>query len=278
MLIALHSAPIGFFKTDPPHRAEELLGLVKMAKRLGFRYFQVGPTTSFADIDGDRLRAILDEYGMKCKVHVGGLYDAEEFAVSEEEWKRAQNDLHKGTELSVKISSPLVSFHPPFFKSKSVQDEALVSRAKARFLKLVEEEASFAHENGIQVALESFCYPPFIFSGLQDFMQFISHFRSSRLGVLLEVGHLHQARFNLDEAIHAFGHRILDVHVHDATLNEDYKNATHLPIGKGNIDFSNVIASLRKAEYYGWLTLEIHGNESEIVDSRKLLEKLIATN
>jgi sugar phosphate isomerase/epimerase len=198
--------------------------------------------------------------------------------VSEKAWKKVQSDLHKGTKLSMKISSPLVSMHPPFFKSKSVQDEALVSRAKARFLKPIEEEASFAHENGIQIALESFCYSPFVFSGLQDFMQFVSHFRSSHLGVLLEVGHLHQARFNLNDAIYAFGRRILDVHVHDATLHENYKNATHLPIGRGNIDFAGVIASLRKAGYNGWLTLEIHGNESEIVESRKLLEKLIAIN
>jgi len=274
MLVALHSAPLGFFKTGPPYKAEELLDLVKTAMRLGFRCFQVGPTSSFADIDGDRLRTILDDYDMERKVHVGGLYDAEKFAVSEEVWKRVQNDLHEGTELSMKVASSLVSIHPPFFRSKSVQDETLLPRAKARFLKLVEEEASFAHENGIQIALESFCYSPFVFNGLQDFMQFVSHFHSSELGILLEVGHLYQARFNLDEAIHTFGHRILDVHVHDATLHEDYKNATHLPIGRGNVDFANVVASLRKAKYNGWLTLEIHGDESEIIESKKLLEKL----
>jgi sugar phosphate isomerase/epimerase len=128
------------------------------------------------------------------------------------------------------------------------------------------------------MALESFCYSPFIFTDLQDFMRFVSHFRSSELGVLLEVGHLYQAGFHLDEAINTFGHRILDVHVHDATLHEDYKSATHLPIGRGNIDFAKVIAFLRKVKYDGWLTLEIHGSESEILESRKLLEKLITVH
>jgi len=276
MLVAFHSAPTGLFKSDAPYDAEKLLDLVKEAARLGFKCFQIGPTSSFTDIDGDRLRIILDEYGMERNVHVGGLYDAEELAVSEEECKNVQNDLHKGIELSKKVSSSLVSFHPPFFKSRKLQDEALLSRAKACFLKLVEEEVSFAHSNKIKMALESFSYSPFVFTGLHDFVQFVLHFRSSELGVLLEVGHLHQAGFNLDEAIRAFGKRIFDVHVHDATLDEDYKKATHLPIGKGNIDFPNVIASLREVKYDGWLTLEIHGNESEIVESRKLLEKLIA--
>ena len=95
------------------------------------------------------------------------------------------------------------------------------------------------------------------------------------LGILLEVGHLYQARFNLDKAIQTFGDRIFDVHVHDATLHEDYKKATHLPIGSGNIDFLGIINSLRKVKYDSWLTLEIHGDESKILESKKLLENLI---
>lgn len=278
MLVALHSAPEGFFKTSPPHRAEELLDLVETAMRLGFRCFQIGPTCSFTDIAGDRLRVVLDKYGMERNVHVGGLYDAEKFAVSEAEWARAQTDLHRGIELSVEVSSPLVSFHPPFFKSTNWHDGVLLSQAKARFLKLTEKKVNFAHNNGVKIALESFCYPPFIFADLRDFMRFISRFRSSELGVLLEVGHLYNAGFNLDEAIGAFGHRIFDVHVHDAMLHEDYRKATHLPIGSGTIDFPKVIDSLREVNYDGWITLEIHGNESQILESRKRLEKLITAH
>jgi len=278
MFVAFHSAPEGFFKTSPPHRAEKLLDLVETAMRLGFKCFQIGPTCSFADIDGDQLRAILDKYGMECNVHVGGLYDAEKFAVSEVEWKRAQNDLHRGIELSTEVSSPLVSIHPPFFKSTNWHDDNLLSQAKTRFLKITEEELDFAQHNGVKIALESFCYSPFIFTDMQDFMQFISHLRSSELGVLLEVGHLYQAGFDLDEAIRAFGHRIFDVHVHDAILHEDYRKATHLPVGSGTIDFPKVIDSLREVNYDDWLTLEIHGNESQILESRKRLEKLITTH
>jgi sugar phosphate isomerase/epimerase len=144
-------------------------------------------------------------------------------------------------------------------------------------LEILKEEVDYAHSIGIKLALESFCYSPFIFKGLNDFTLFVSNFPSTKFGVLLEVGHLYQARFNLDEAIQKFGRRILDVHVHDATLNEDFKKATHLPIGMGNIDFRGVIGSLRKVKYDGWLTLEIRGNEESILESRKLLENLITS-
>jgi sugar phosphate isomerase/epimerase len=275
MLVAFHSPPKGFFKSGPPYDANELFGLVEKASNLGFRCFQVGPTSSFTDIDGNRLRNVLDKYGMGRNVHVGGLYNAEEFVFSQEERDRVQRDLHVGIELSREVSSSLVSFHPPFFKSE--KSDLLSSKAKSRFIEMLKEEVDYAHSIGIKLALESFCYPPFIFKGLNDFTLFVSNFSSTKLGVLLEVGHLYQARFNVDEAIQKFGHRISDVHVHDATLNEDFKKATHLPIGMGNVDFPSMIGSLRKVKYNGWLTLEIHGDEGDILESRKLLENLIGS-
>jgi sugar phosphate isomerase/epimerase len=248
--------------------------LVEKAAHMGFRFFQIGPTSSFGVIDGDRLRAVLDKCGMKSNVHVGGLYDAEKFVASERERSRFQKDLRFGVELSREVSSSLVSFHPPFFKSAN-SNRGLSSRAKTLFLKLVRQEAEFAYDVGIRLALESFCYPPFIFNGLDDFTPFFSNFPVTKLGVLLEVGHLYQAGFNLDEAILAFRHQLMDVHVHDATRGKDFREATHLPLGKGTIDFSRLIRILSEVGYDGWLTLEIRGNEREIIESREQLEDLV---
>jgi sugar phosphate isomerase/epimerase len=274
MLVAFHSPPRGFFNSGPPYGTEELLRLVEKAGNMGFRCFQIGPTSRFGVIDGDRLRTVLEKCDMKSNVHVGGLYDAEKFVASKLERTRFQKELHSGIELSREVSSPLVSFHPPFFKSAN-SEGVLSSTAKMVFLKLVREEADFAHDIGIKLALESFCYPPFIFNGLDDFIRFFSNFPLTRLGVLLEVGHLFQAGFNLDEAIQTFNQRLLDVHIHDATHEKDFRRATHLPLGKGTIDFSNLIRMLTEVGYDGWLTLEIRGTEREIIESREKLEDLL---
>lgn len=133
----------------------------------------------------------------------------------------------------------------------------------------------FASRNYIKTSLESFCYHPFIFEGLHDFAQFVSKFPSDRLGVLLDVGHVYQIGIDLSEAVHIFKHRLLDIHVHDATLEKDYRRATHLPIGKGTISFPSLIYLLREVGYDGWLTLEIRGNEREIMESKKHLDHLI---
>jgi len=273
MLVAFHSPPKDFFKSGPPHDADELFSLVEKASTLGFRCFQIGPTTSFANIDGNRLAEVLDSHCMDRNIHVGGLYDAKKFALSQDERDKFQVDVRVAIELCRKVSSSLVSLHPPFFKSE--RSGALSARAKGCFLEILTEEVDYAYSNRIKLAVESFCYPPFIFEGLDDFAFFVSNFPSAKLGVLLEVGHLYQARFNLDEVIQRLGSRIFDVHIHDATLDEDFKEATHLPVGMGSIDFSRVIVSLRKVNYDGWLTLEIRGDEADILESRRLLENLI---
>jgi len=275
MKAALHSAPNGFFKSKPPHSNNELFKLVQKAASLDFRCFQVGPLWSFVDIDAKDLKSVLNRCDLECNVHVGGRYDAEKFVVTRKEYERVQREIHRGIELCRDISSTLVSFHPPFFMTEKVRNKVLLSKAQTRFRKLVAEEVNFASDNGIQMALESFCYSPFIFNGLHGFTQFIHRFPSTKLGVLLEVGHLFHAGFNLDEAIQTFSKRLLDVHVHDATFGGDVGKATHLPIGKGSVDFSGLINALRRVGYDGWLTMEIRGNEKQIVESKEYLEILI---
>jgi sugar phosphate isomerase/epimerase len=276
MIVALHGAPKGFFKTEPPRTNDDLARLVKEAASLGFKAFEIGPLEDYVPIEGERLRTLIDSLNMERSVHVGGIFDARRLALEEEEYTDEQRQIRYGIGLCEEVSSTLVSFHPPFFATRDGVTEELVSKARMRFLALVKEEVELAGQKRIKMALESFCYRPFVFEGLKDFSQFVSSFPSDRLGVLLEVGHLYQAGIDLTEAVHASRNRLLDIHIHDATLEKDFRKATHLPIGRGTIDFPTIINLLREAEYGGWLTLEIRGSEAEIKRSKEYLEKLIA--
>jgi len=277
MIVALHSAPKGFFRTRPPHGNSELVRFVRKTALLGFKAVQIGPLIDYVPIEGGHLRRVLDSLNMGRNVHVGGIYDAKKFALTEEEYARAQKQMHYGIKLCMKICSTLVSIHPPFFAAANKINKEILSRARMRFLALLKEEVDFASRNHIETALESFCYTPFIFEGLHDFAQFVSKFPSDKLGVLLDVGHVYQIGIDLYDAVRAFKHRLLDIHIHDATLEKDYRKATHLPIGKGTINFQEFISILRENGYDRWLTLEIRGNEKEIVDSKEYLENQINT-
>jgi len=274
MIVALHGASKGFFKTGPPYDKTELLRLVRKTAALGFRAIEVGPLADYAPIDGGVLKEVLDELGMRRSVHVGGLFDASKFASSEEEYDGMMRQVRRGVTLGSEIGATLVSVHPPFF-SMGDESPTLLLNARGRFLRLLKEQAEFARSDNVKLALESFCYRPFIFEGLTDLVHFISNFLQEELGVLLDAGHLYQVGISLSGAVHVFKDRLVDVHIHDATLEKDYRKATHLPLGKGDMDFRNLVNCLREVHYDGWLTLEIRASEEEIEENRKYLEGLL---
>lgn len=274
MIVAFHSAPKDFFKGKPPYGNRELRKLVQRAFSMGFKGFQVGPLWKFQRVNGEHLKNLLDKFEMKRSVHVGGLYDAAELSRKGEEYSKVLRELRDGMLLCQQISSNLMSFHPPF-SMKSNIDEQTLHKTRNLFLELTEKALDLASSQGIRLALESFCYPPFIFHGLDDFMNFVSQFPSSKLSVLMDVGHLYQAKIDIEESVERFKSRLCDVHIHDATRQNNFRTATHLPIGKGTMNFSKLIGNLHQVRYDGWLTLEIKGTEKEIVQSKNILENLM---
>jgi sugar phosphate isomerase/epimerase len=274
LIVALHSAPKDLFKTQPPYGNEELEELIQKAVIWGFKGFQVGPLWKLKIIDSKWLKNSLDKFKMERTVHLGGLYDAAGLSRKGEEYDKTMSELQYGILLCRQISSDLMSFHPPFFV-KPCRDEEVLCKTRGLFLELVDKALDFAWKQGVRLALESLCYPPFIFHGLSDFMEFVSRFPSNKLGVLMDVGHLYQAKIDLKEAVERFKSRLWDVHVHDATQQSNFEVATHLPLGKGTINFGRLIDDLLQTGYDGWLTLEIKGTKNEILQSKIILENLL---
>ncbi len=275
MIVGLDLGSKDFFESGPPYSNAELLKAVRRACSLGFDAVQIGALNNFEPIEAEWLSTVLDSLHVERNVHVGGLWDAERFSSTQTEYVQVRREMRYGVMLCREIRSTLVSIHPPFSMTGSTISEELRSRAKTRFLELLSEEVDYASRHHVNVAVESFCYSPFIFESLNDFAQFISKFPCEKLGVLLDMGHVYQMGMSLSETVHLFKDRLLEVHVHDATLEKDYQKATHLPIGKGSIDFPGFMDLLRLTQYDGWLTLEIRGSEKEILQSKEYIENLI---
>ena len=99
MIVALHSAPKGFFKTSPPHSNNDLVSFVRKAASLSFKAVQIGPLIEYVPIEGEHLKSVLDSLNMERDVHVGGIYDAEKFALTEEEYAKVQKQIRYGIRL-----------------------------------------------------------------------------------------------------------------------------------------------------------------------------------
>lgn len=99
-------------------------------------------------------------------------------------------------------------------------------------------------------------------------------------GLTLDVGHVtifgYPPYKSLGDVIKKFGRKMIHLHIHDVDKN----NVDHIPLGKGKIDFEDIVGSLKKINYSGSLCLELStGNpkttEKDILHSKDILEKLI---
>jgi hypothetical protein len=91
MIVALQADPKDFFGTKSLYGNAELLKLVEKAASMGFKAVQIGPMTDYVDIESKRLRKTLDSLKMERNVHVGGIFDAEGLATTEQEYQRMRH-------------------------------------------------------------------------------------------------------------------------------------------------------------------------------------------
>lgn len=241
---------------------------------LGFKALEMDcPWRVFPNFDPRKMKDLLNQMNIVARFHIRPL-DAASF-VQQEIYKKESLYVQKAINTGSEIGVDQVSIHPPYFSSLETN-----RKVKEKAVDLLRDLAKVGAEKSeaerIKFSVESFCYKPFIFYSPQEFRKFLNEVPG--LGVILETGHLFQMGFDLSEMVNLFDKRIYDVHVHDATKDSDFSKATHLPLGKGLIDFEKLLKNLRNVKYDGWLTLEIkpNANIDALIKSRKMLEKLIS--
>ena len=93
-----------------------------------------------------------------------------------------------------------------------------------------------------------------------------------KLGVLIDVSHNFNDGFILENLISSLKHiKITGFHLSDAIAEVDIEKGTHLAIGKGNINFEEVISHFRFDDsVYG--ALEVRCSSGDIIDSKAKLQ------
>lgn len=96
--------------------------------------------------------------------------------------------------------------------------------------------------------------PDMLIDTMDRFAKLVEAVDSPRLGLTLDIGHLHcLGELPIDEVIYRWSNRLLNVHIEDmrAGVHE------HLNFGDGEIDFPPVIAAFEKVGYTGGLHVEL---------------------
>jgi len=133
--------------------------------------------------------------------------------------------------------------------------------------------SEIAGSNGLQFAMEMRA-GDFI-SSVDGIISIFNECEVDNIGMVYDVAHAHAINEYLDLGIYKLGKYLKLVHLSDNDGTRPY----HYQPGKGDIDFKNIIDTLKRNGYNGYVVIDISGIPNimeEAVKMKAMLEKLIA--
>ena len=110
----------------------------------------------------------------------------------------------------------------------------------------------YAQRKGVSLGFEP--EPDMLIDTMASFEELLEHVDSPRLGLTLDIGHLHcQGEVPIAEVIRRWHDRLLNVHIEDMRRGVH----EHLLFGEGEIDFAPVVAALAEVGYERGLHVEL---------------------
>lgn len=120
----------------------------------------------------------------------------------------------------------------------------------------------FAKEHGVKIATENMwnwdakrgCALPCACSTPESFVAHLDAVNDPDFIACLDIGHAEMKGLDTSsvEMIHALGHRLQALHIHD----NDLVNDSHMIPFAGKVDFAAMVTALKAVGYQGYLTLE----------------------
>jgi sugar phosphate isomerase/epimerase len=161
------------------------------------------------------------------------------------------NYMLEGIKLAREINAIHITAHIGNFYWFPVE-KWMRKKALSRFVKSMDKIIEHCELNNVIFALENVIPIPqgseyyFLGDNLEDFSFLFERLNSKYFMFCLDTGHANVAE-GVIPYINHFGDKIKTIHFHDNNGDDD----SHLPIGKGNINWSEVSASLLKLNFTG---------------------------
>ncbi len=154
--------------------------------------------------------------------------------------------LRHAIDIATTLGSDCVSLWSGILPTGDTRDDGF--RRLVEGLQLV---LDYADRRNVQIAFEP--EPGMLIDTMASFAELVKLVDSPRLGLTLDLGHLHCLGEPIEETIFRWSNRLQNIHIEDmrAGVHE------HLMFGEGEIDFPPVLAALKKVGYGGGLHVEL---------------------
>jgi len=248
-----------FCLSEPPEET------VRNLKLLGVQYVELTDDGAHAlnPYHVKHLKGAAESYGWKYSVHAPS---AEvNIAAYDSSMRRASlRRLEQSLQYAAKLEAENWVFHPG---AATALDRFYPGEAWKRNLMSVKRLWRVSEEVGVEAAIENEPEPfPFLLKSVEDFERFYSEL-DAEIGMVLDVAHAN-IRGEVGKFLERFGDKIVHVHVSDNMGDQD----THLPIGRGMINWRETIEALKKLSFSGIVIIESY---SGIKESITILRELI---
>ncbi len=212
------------------------------------------------------IRQWLERLRMKCVIETGARFmlDArrkhQPTLISPQPWERDYRleFLKRAIWIAESLGAECVSLW-----SGTATDEAPDEEIFQRLTDGCRVLCDLAEQRGVELAFEP---EPGMF--VDSTMKYVDLFKSvncSRLGLTLDIGHLHCRGEPIVETIHQQRERLRNVHIEDMCRNVH----EHLQFGEGEIDFPPVLKALQEVEYVGGIHVELSRHSHDAVNAAR---------
>jgi inosose dehydratase len=232
---------------------QEALKDISDAGYEGFELFD-GNLAEYADRT-DELRGLMDELGLQMvAVYSGANYIYPD--ILEDELSKIED----AARLAAQLGAVHLVVGGGAVRAAGIQEEDY-----RRLGEGLERTATLADETGLVAS-----YHPHLGTCVESPEQLQKVFQYTGINFCPDTAHLQAGGGDPPELISTYGDRIRYVHL------KDYEDGSFLPLGQGQLDFSEILGALRAVQYDGWITIELDSYEGSPREAAQISKEFLA--
>lgn len=243
---------------------------------LGFDYLELtmdAPQAHYSNIRRQKKRLLkaLDRRKMKLVCHLPSfVYTAD---LTRRIRKASLTEVLKSLEVVAELGALKAVLHPSYILGLGI---FVMDQARGYALESLRAVTEKADQLGLLLCLENLFPKTHFLVEPEDFIEVFIEFPSLKL--TLDTGHAHIGDIEGKRAvtfIERFPDRIGHIHASDNLGKSD----THLPVGAGTVNFSEIVESLKDIGYDDTITLEVFSKDRDYLKrSKDKLAAMFTTN
>lgn len=200
------------------------------------------------------IRELLVEHDMRSVIETGARFLLDPMHKHEPTLLAAQAELRvqrieflcHAVDVAVALGSDCVSLWAGVLPENATREGGF-----ARLVEGLQTVLQYADSRDVSIGFEP--EPGMLIDTMASYGELVERVDSSRLGLTLDIGHLHCLGEPIEPAIVQWSDRLLNVHLEDMRVGVH----DHLMFGEGEIDFPPVMSALKKVGYTGGVHVEL---------------------